>query len=242
VGARVGVPEQEWRRAMTRAFELRVRLPAIERHRTEAAYHMAVTEDTERALAAYRAVLQLEPGNRAALNNSALILTGMARYVEAEAMARQSIAVAGASWFSYTHLLNSLSGQGRYAEADSVVREMTRLFPGNPRVTGAAAMTAYDRRDYASAESISLRHAAEFPAPLERYFAFNDLARAAAVRGRLADSERLIDSVRIAGLQMEQPSFRHHAVLQRVTNDRSYRPAPHHGTADLDSALAGLPL
>src|SRR5690606_37887733 len=144
VGARVGVPEQEWRRAMTRAFELRVRLPASERHRTEAAYHMAVTEDTERALAAYRAVLQLEPGNRAALNNSALILTGMARYVEAEAMARQSIAVAGASWFSYTHLLNSVSGQGRYAEADSVVREMTRLFPGNPRVTGAAAMTAYD--------------------------------------------------------------------------------------------------
>ena len=84
--------------------------------------------DPDRAIAAYKAALEVNPNDRTALNNLALMYRDQARWEDAEATARRATAV-DRSWFSYGHLAFALVAQGRYAEADSALPMVTKPKP-----------------------------------------------------------------------------------------------------------------
>ena len=71
--------------AVTRAFELRDRLPPIERRLAAAYYYNNVERDVDMALDAYGSILEINPDHNTALINSGVILRlYKAEYAEAE--------------------------------------------------------------------------------------------------------------------------------------------------------------
>jgi tetratricopeptide (TPR) repeat protein len=240
IGPRAGAPQAEVRAAYRRAFELRARLPALEQRLTEASFYSQVEIDPAKEEAAWRAVLDLHPDERVALNNLALELNEQGRYVEAESLARRAVPV-DRSWFSYGHLAAALTGQGRFAEADSVLQELAANSPGSPRNDWLQAMAAYSRRDYARGDSLSAELKRRFPGASEHLASMNLRAGSARATGRLADEARLTDSVRALASSIGNAGARHEAVLRLVDADRAFRPVPRYAAADVDSVLRAYP-
>ena len=150
----LGTRRTEARAAALRSYELRDRLPPVERYLAEALYFSNVEPDNDRAIAAYRAVLDFDPDETAALNNLGLMLNREERFAEAEVVLRQGLERTGRRTF-YDNLFESQTAQGKWAAAESTLAlAETRLpsagaFAGIRRV--AAAVMA---RDYARAESL----------------------------------------------------------------------------------------
>ena len=241
VGQRAGATDEESRAAGRRAFELRARLPALEQRLTEASFYSQVEPDPAKEEVAQRAVLALDPEDRVALNNYALLLNDQGRYVEAESVARRAVPV-DRSWFSYGHLAGALTGQGRYAEADSVLRELAALAPGSPRNAWLQSELAYSQRAFRRGDSLLAELKRSSSSPSEQLTSMNLRASSARTTGRLAEEERLLDSIRVMALGLGRTSARHGTLLRRLEADRDYRPSPRYGKADLDSALRALPL
>jgi serine/threonine-protein kinase len=105
--------------ASKNAYRLRERLPPIERHLTEANYLNAVIHDDAGAVAAYRAVLDIDPDEKTALNNIGLVLSGAGKPDEAEKYLRHGIAVSP-TFSLYRNLAFALTSQQKIAAADSL--------------------------------------------------------------------------------------------------------------------------
>jgi tRNA A-37 threonylcarbamoyl transferase component Bud32 len=75
------------RQYATRAYELRDRLPPVERHLAEAYYHSQVAGDREASMDAYRSLLAIDPSNHVAGNNLALHLNIAGQFAEANQVA-----------------------------------------------------------------------------------------------------------------------------------------------------------
>ncbi|HJS48486.1 MAG TPA: protein kinase, partial [Gemmatimonadales bacterium] len=241
VGPRAGASDAETRDAARRAYNLRARLPALEQRLTEAYFYSQVEPDPVKEETAARAVLALDPEDRVALNNYALMLNEQGRYVEAESIARRAVPV-DRSWFSYGHLAGALTGQGRFTEADSVLQEFAALAPGNSRNLWLQAELAYSRRDFRGGDSVAAELKRTVDTPNDHLISMNLRAGAAQATGRLAEEGRLLDSIRMVAASVGRPGARHSTVLARVLADRDFRPAPRYGKADLDSALRAFPL
>ena len=140
--------------AARRTYELRDRLPPVERYLAEALYFSNVEPEPDRAIAAYRAALDFDPAETAARNNLGLMLNRVERFAEAEAVLRPGVAQGGRRTF-YDNLFEAQVAQGKWAAAESTlalaeVRLPTAgAFAGVRRV--AAAVSA---REYARAESL----------------------------------------------------------------------------------------
>jgi len=81
--------------ASTRAYQYRDRLTDRERYLTEANYHSNVTDDALASLEAYDALLEIDPDDAAALNNSSNILRNLTRYDEAQARLDRAVSGGG---------------------------------------------------------------------------------------------------------------------------------------------------
>ena len=241
VSGRAGAPDSVMRNAGRRALALKDRLPPIERHTAEASFYTNVEPDPVKAEAAHKAVLALDPEDRVALNNYALLLNDQGRYAEAEAVARRAIPV-DRSWFSYGHLARSMVGQGRYAEADSVLRELAEIQPGSPRNLSLQSEVAYDSRDYRRGDSLMLALAQASRSDVMRLTSLNGRANSAGLTGRLAEYNRLLDSIRVVAEGVGRRGARISTALRRIELDKFVRPVPRYGKTDLDTLLRAFPL
>ncbi|MGH7586842.1 MAG: hypothetical protein ACREMH_11380, partial [Gemmatimonadales bacterium] len=241
VAPRAGETDEAVRNAGRRAFELRDRLPPLERHTAEAFFYGTIELDPAREEAAHRAALAVDPEDRVTLNNYALMLGDQGRYAESEAIARRANAV-DRTWFSYGHLARAMSGQGRQAEADSVLTELEKLNPQNPRVPWLRGEVAYDARDYRKGDSLMVVLKEMSPSATDQLTSLNIRANSMGVTGRLAEAARLLDSVRVLAGELGRRAARHGTALRRIETDRLYRPVQRYGTADLDTLLRAFPL
>ena len=114
--------------ALQRAFAQRDHLTPIERYLTEAGYYQIAMHDPERGMAAYRAVLALDPTEGTAANNLGLMLNNDHRNAEAEQVVRPAAAVHDL-WNLQDNLVQALGGQGKWAAGDSVIRTILARFP-----------------------------------------------------------------------------------------------------------------
>ena len=89
----MGLRRQDEVAALTRAYQLRERLPERERLQAEAFYHMNVTGDRDAVIRTYEALLDAAPEDRAALNNLALMYYSQGRPNEAERLLERAVEV-----------------------------------------------------------------------------------------------------------------------------------------------------
>ncbi|MEP6590451.1 MAG: serine/threonine-protein kinase, partial [Gemmatimonadota bacterium] len=111
--------------AARRAYRSRDRLPPLERALTEGTYFNNVEIDDDRAIAAMRTALSIDPDNQTAANNLGVILNTLQRYDEAEVVLRRAF-TPSAPRNVPLNLVSTLEGLHRYAAADSVAEELMR--------------------------------------------------------------------------------------------------------------------
>jgi tRNA A-37 threonylcarbamoyl transferase component Bud32/tetratricopeptide (TPR) repeat protein len=220
------------RQYAARAFELRDRLPPVERHLAEAYYYSQVTGDREAAMDAYRALLAIDPANHVAGNNLALQLSIAGQFAEANQV--------GMSVLSQTNSLNNWGvalwaafGIGDTAAARSLSTRYLEQSGDTVISRGLAVMAANLGRDPSAVDSLVALDGERILARV----AINDRAAAAIAqshryRGQLgeagrrsaAESRRLLESGRRA-TALEEEWVQHFADLVATADTQAARAA-----------------
>src|SRR5690606_6287212 len=107
--------------ALTRAYQHRDRLTDRERYLTLGTYYNTVEVDDDRAITAYRTLLDLHPDDPAALNNLGNLYSSRRDHARAEELYRRAIELDSMTALRYTNLAGQLVAQGKFAAADSVI-------------------------------------------------------------------------------------------------------------------------
>jgi eukaryotic-like serine/threonine-protein kinase len=188
-----GVGREKVVHATTKAFEHRDRLTELERYETIAFYHMNVTNDRPRAIAAYRALLELDPA-QGARNNLAILYSQQHMFEEAVGEYRRAMQRDSMLSLPYRNIQGPLYALGRFEEADSVIALYARRFGETPDVHHARAFAASARFRYDEA----LQHAEAMLAagrsePVVRATATWLVTSVAGARGRLNDAAVTMD-------------------------------------------------
>ena len=138
--------------AYTRAFENRDRLTERERYATLAAYYENVTVERDRAINAYRNLLELDPDDHVALNNLGNNYEYLREFARAEELFRRALDQDSSHWVPYWNVAGVQVAQGNLQEAWSTLDALARLQPGNPVIARGRANLAAVERDYAEVE------------------------------------------------------------------------------------------
>ncbi len=193
--------------ALTRAFELRDRLPAAERELAEAYYSSNVLGDRQATTRAYERVLDVDPDNPPALNNLALRYLDVGRFEEAEPLLERALSVEAfaVGFNNLAHARFQLSG---LEEAGGVLDRGSAELPEaefafeNARVRLTAASS-----DYETAEALAAAYGERFPTRQGRARSARQLAVLHGIRGELAAAEERLGDVRGVQAIFAHPMF-----------------------------------
>jgi tetratricopeptide (TPR) repeat protein len=137
---------------MTRAFQLRDRLPERERYNIEGAYY--VRHDRPKAIAAFERAVAIDSFNTDVLNSLALLYGGTRDYSRAERLFRRALANEPENGVIMSNLAGTLVAQGKLDLVDSlhrVMRERKIPYPTARRESDVL----YLRGQFDSVESIT---------------------------------------------------------------------------------------
>lgn len=229
--------------ALTRAYELRTRLPERERLLAEATYYMRATNQADSARAVYERLLTIDPDNMVALNNLGVLMMDRQDWLRAEQLFQRILELDSGSVNRYATLAEVQLNRGDTVRARATLGELGRRFPGDARVTLLAAGMSASRLDFDAAEA-TLRGARAGAAKGSRMDArelAGMLAQLALVRGRLAEYESLRAEQRAAMPAAQQvPPLRE--ALGRAWVDYWVRRRPEDALRRVEQALAATPL
>jgi tetratricopeptide (TPR) repeat protein len=188
---RTGAGGEEILLATSKAYQYRERLPDVERYHTEAWYYDNVLNDRERAISAYRAILEIKPDDPIAPVNLANLLGQNRQWSEQERLARQVIEAGDdmgtAPW---NNLIGALMAQGKQAEAWKAVDDWSRIdSTGTGPMRMRSQMYASARR-YDSASAVIAEYARTATEASDQSFALRFANAVAEVEGRLAEGDR----------------------------------------------------
>jgi eukaryotic-like serine/threonine-protein kinase len=191
-----GFPEERWREPFTRAYDLSDRLTERERYLTRGSYYSSVLGDQDRAISAYRTVLDRYPQETTALNNLAVILGGRGEQEAAMELYRQALAVDSSTVIRYTNLLHHELGLGEWEAAERTLQALETRYPDLLGSEPLRARLAWARGDHAGAEA-RLRALLDHPqAPADtRLEAMWGLTSLVLIQGRVAESGRMLDRI-----------------------------------------------
>ena len=238
-----GPPEQR-AAALEKAFAHSDRLTDAERYLTIGTYYMSgPIRDPVKSLAAYEALLEIQPDNYAGLNNASLILRSQGELTKAVAYARRAVAADSANSLAYVNLVTALFETGQTAEAARVIAKLAARSPGNPTVQElqVGVWMADGQYDTAAAFVGQVRSTRKGDATLQSQAEalLEGIARA---RGQLADAARHND----AGAEFDRQRGFASAMLAREMTlayyDAWYRGQGPRAAQRLDAALARYPL
>ena len=176
--------------ALSKAFEYRDRLTERERYLAMATYYNQVSGDRDRAITAYQNLLDIDPDDTWALNNLALIYMSVREFERAQPLFERAIRADSSSALHYMNAQFSLVGQGKFAEAETLLDAKRERFPENPTNRLFSALLEAARWDYDGAES-ELRAMIEETRAIPIFVnqAQFGLASVLTSRGRLAEAE-----------------------------------------------------
>ncbi|MEE8446878.1 MAG: tetratricopeptide repeat protein [Gemmatimonadota bacterium] len=176
--------------ALGMAFEYRDRLTERERYLTMATYYNQVLGDRARAITAYQNLLDMDPEDTWALNNLAGIYMSVREFERAQPLFERAIRADSSSALEYQNAQISLMGQGKFAEAETLLDAKRDRFPENPTNRFYSALLEAARWSYDKAESELRAMIEETRAfPLFMNQARFGLASVLTARGRLAEAE-----------------------------------------------------
>ncbi|MGE0442547.1 MAG: BTAD domain-containing putative transcriptional regulator [Gemmatimonadales bacterium] len=201
LGATYGVLGEPARaaNALEAAFRNRNRLPFRERQLLMGSYYRNATGEYQLAAAAYRALLEVDPNDIAALNNLGLTLTSLGSYPAAESLFVRVVAADSNQVNARLVLAEAQAMQGRFAAAQATMAETARRFPDHPTVPLTRIYVAAAASDWPEAERLAGARLALVTATIQRIDALQTLGEIEAIRGRLrAAQEHLEESMRLA--------------------------------------------
>lgn len=182
----------EVRRFVRRAYELRDRLPELERQLAIGAFHERISGDIDAAFAAYAHALEIDSIDATARNNLANLLLYKGRFAEAaqlyaEPLRERPIA---ALWWNLARSRHRMGDfAGAIASVDSAMTALTSWMNAY-YVQGELAAS---RGDFAAADSMLELFDVRARTPVERDNVRLLRYLLAAVRGRLREAERILD-------------------------------------------------
>ncbi len=182
--------------AMERAMRHRDRMTELERHLTTGTYYTTVDDDPAQAAAALRAAVEADPGNWVAWNNLSVVYLDQRNYPEAVEAARRATLAAPDRPVTYATLVETLLEAGRLSEAARFVDTLRTRFNAHPaRYDREVSLLAVTGR-FEAADSIARRVLAAFAGNEDRELRMKGwLTGLAAVRGRMAEAERLAEEI-----------------------------------------------
>jgi eukaryotic-like serine/threonine-protein kinase len=229
--------------AVQRAYDLRHRLTEVERYHTIAVYHNYVTHDIDRALEAYRNLLDVHPYDATALNNLGVTYGDRGDYERAADAFSRAIAVDSFNAFPATNIVSTLYNLGRFDEARAAYDRVVRRFPAHQLVARGPVQFASADGDY-DAMLAALHAAAESVTddPARQIGRLNALAAEATIRGRLAEAEDYAQQAARLDERRRGASARIFATIVAAFHDVTLRDDPDRARARLAAALARDPL
>ncbi len=203
--------------ALTRAYNSRDRLPELEKRITNASWLGSVARDPERAIPAYKAVLELDSLNVTALNNMGILMQASGRaaesvpYIERLVRAQQDAPRGGA----YSLLAYSLGQAGQLDSSIAVLRNGIALLPEDDNLQLWLGMAQYVLGDVAAAESIGAAVFSDPQArPLSRREAAMGLGAMARTGGRWKEADAWQDRALAYAGGADTRAARLHLALQ----------------------------
>jgi eukaryotic-like serine/threonine-protein kinase len=190
-----GVDRPRQREAYGKAYELRHRLTDRERYHVEANYHWAVERDREASARALRRVLEVDPYDRIALHNLALIASSRQDYDLAVELLERAVGLPNPAVVNLGNLILVHLARGGVEEARAVLEGLSDLYPGSPIEPRHRFRVKVHEGDEVGARSV-LEEALEDPslsAPLRSEF-HRDLGRLYLWRGRLEEARAEFDA------------------------------------------------
>ena len=179
---------------MEKAFAHRDRLTERERYFTIGTYYTRVVVDPSRALDAYQSVLDIDPANMGALNNTALIYSRLRDLPKQEEYYRRALAADPNSGLVLFNLIETLIAGRKFDEAAAFTDTAALRFPSHSGLPWSRASLEYAKGNDSSALAIwqSIR-AGAVADPTRHGGATETLAAFDALHGRLREAEALYD-------------------------------------------------
>jgi tetratricopeptide (TPR) repeat protein len=229
--------------AYTKAFEYRDRLTDRERYTTIGSYYQLVADDRERAIAAYRALLDLHPDDQTGLNNLALLYAAQRDYEHAVELTQREIEFYPFHYLGYSNTAYYQVALGRWEAAESTLAAWAAALPGHPRLEWRRAELAHARGDYEAAEAhlLAVREARKESLRF-RAVTSRALAWLATLHGRLAQAERHEFDASAADEQRGIPGAAFRFEMVRAFFDSYHRNRPAELVRRADAALERYPL
>ncbi len=228
---------------LTKTYELRDRLSAVERYNAVATYHILVTGKRDQAIAAYRSLLEAYPDDYTATHNLGALYARLRDFPTAERFWRASLEIDSSHVLAHLNVAFAQRAQGEYDESERTLDIAAEKFPGVPQITNVRAGAALAQHNYDSAQALFRTLGEQQRGNLFwRASTSENLAMLAALRGRPRAAEAhwrdAMRSTRQRGLargylEMATRLAGMHAAL---------RGDPDQAIAELDSALAIYPL
>jgi tetratricopeptide (TPR) repeat protein len=174
--------------AAEHAYRHRDRLPEVEKQAAIGFYYDVADRDPQKANAAYRTILSIDPDNTIALNNLALLLYSQRRFAESESLTVRCVA-AGEFGNCPLNAISAQLAQGETGRADSLLVLWRRTSPADPSARAAGAIVAGWKLDFPEAERRARDAIAAAPSFFWKDLSVVDLAGVQSVQGHIASSE-----------------------------------------------------
>jgi eukaryotic-like serine/threonine-protein kinase len=188
----MGVRRADAVRAFRRAYELRDRLPDIERELATAHYYSRVTGDVATAASAYERLLALDSTNVAALVNVGTIYQALGRLEDAERAYEAALRLRpNAS--AYVNLATVRFHQGDLSRALATADSGMAALPAFSLGNGLKVLFVLARQDLAAADSLSRVFDRTATGTRERRLSAELRIGRAALGGQVRAAERVID-------------------------------------------------
>lgn len=224
------------------AFRNRERLSDRDRFLTMGAYYQNVGE-AEKAVAAYRAVLEQYPREIQALNNLGFIDMRLKHFRDAEEIRRRALAADSTMPGLYDNLAQALFSEGKYDETARVLVVARTKFPDFAPAMWTEISLAAVLGNFALAEQRAheaIGHAGNVYA---RQVEALELSSALAlVQGRIAESDSTTRHLLELMRQKNEPSDYLERSAYLAFSDTWYHHAPGRALERLDAALEKYPL
>ena len=127
-----GIDRERANKMLVRAIEYSTRLTDVERFLALGSYYSEASADPEKAVANYRAALDIDPTNYVALNNLGLVQLGMRQFAAAEATLRKLVASDSTRLNSWLNLATTQFSLGKIGEARRTLGQIALRFPAQP--------------------------------------------------------------------------------------------------------------
>jgi tetratricopeptide (TPR) repeat protein len=230
--------------ALTSAYQHRDRLTDRERYLTVGSYHMIVTRDQERAIAAYQSLLEISPNDTWAMNNLAILYENARDFRRADALFQRAVEVdsAGGALY-YGNVITTRVALGDFGGAELTLQRFAERFPQHPTVSIAAAALASSQFDYGTAEQhiLDLREAQRASEFWQLGTSFQ-LAQIAEVRGQLTLAERHLRDAAAAAEAQDDPALYLNVAIRLAFYDAVLRGDPRAALRRITAALDRHPL